>query len=125
MKKNVAIIGASANREKLGNKAVRAFRLAGNEVFPINLNEKIIEGVKVYQKISDVPEKIDIVSMYVKPEIGLTLAPGIIEKGVKEVYINPGAGSEALVGYLEDRGVVVHQECSIRALGMNVAQFTA
>ncbi|MFC1687359.1 CoA-binding protein [Patescibacteria group bacterium] len=125
MKKNVAIIGASANREKFGNKAARAFRLAGYEVYPVNPHENTIEGLKVYPKISDIPEKIDIVSMYVKPEIGLTIAPEIIEKGVKEVYINPGAGNEALVGYLEERDVVVHQECSIRALGMNIAQFTA
>lgn len=44
---NVAIIGASSDRSKFGNKAVRAYAAAGHKVFPVSLKEKEIEGMRV------------------------------------------------------------------------------
>lgn len=52
---NVAVIGASRDREKFGNKAVRAYSAHGHRVFPINLHEKEIEGLPTLRSILDVP----------------------------------------------------------------------
>ncbi|HCM68565.1 MAG: hypothetical protein A2898_04525 [Candidatus Kerfeldbacteria bacterium RIFCSPLOWO2_01_FULL_48_11] len=124
MTKTAAIIGASADRSKFGNKAVRAFRLAGYEVYPVNLHEQFIEGLKAYKSLNEIPGTVDVASVYVRSDVGLTIAPQIIDKGVKEVFLNPGTASEPLLTYLEERGVRVRQECSITAQGFRPVDFT-
>ena len=65
MQKTVAVIGASANRAKFGNKALRAFERQGYTVIPINPNEPEVEGHKTYASVLDVPGTIDMATVYV------------------------------------------------------------
>ncbi len=68
----IAIIGASADRTKFGNKAVRAYMRRGYQVFPIHPLAGIIEGQLAHRSILDVPaESLDRVSLYLPPRIGL------------------------------------------------------
>lgn len=53
--KTVAIIGASNDPRKFGNKAVRAFLQQGFTVYPVNPNEAEVEGIEAYKSIRDVP----------------------------------------------------------------------
>src|SRR5689334_22595071 len=69
--KTVAIIGASSNRAKYGNKALRAFERQGYRVIPINPNEREVEGHRTYASVTDVLELIDMATVYVPPEIGV------------------------------------------------------
>src|SRR5213592_4687067 len=92
----VAIIGASSNRQKYGNKALRSYQAQGHEVIPINPNEPEVEGLKAYPKVSDVPGEVDRVLLYVPPQIGVKALDDIATKKVAEVYVNPGADSEEL-----------------------------
>ena len=69
----IAIIGASNNKEKYGNKAVRAYKKQGHSVYPVNPKEKTIEGLRVYKLILDIPDEIERASIYLPPEIGITL----------------------------------------------------
>ncbi|MGH9657189.1 MAG: CoA-binding protein, partial [Bryobacteraceae bacterium] len=57
--KTVAVVGASSDRAKFGNKALRAFRAEGYTVIPINPNEREIEGLATYASVLDVPVAID------------------------------------------------------------------
>ena len=57
--KTVAVVGASSDRRKFGNRAFRAFRDEGYKVIPINPNEAAVEGVSTYPSVMEVPEKID------------------------------------------------------------------
>lgn len=111
----IAVIGASSNREKYGNRAIHAWREAGWTVIPINPNEAEIEGLAAYPKIADVPGEVDVATMYVPAPLGLKIADAIIGKGVREVYLNPGAGSPELRDKLEAAGIEVHEACSIIA----------
>src|SRR5581483_2656664 len=90
----VAVVGASSDRRKFGNKAVRAFTDAGHKVIPINPNEPEVEGVRTYASVTDVPDAIDMATVYVPPEIGITLLEGFEQKRIGEVWINPGAESD-------------------------------
>ena len=76
MKKVVAVVGASSNRQKFGNKAVRAFLAEGHTVVPINPNESEVEGLRTYASVRDVPQAIDMATVYVQPEIALGLLLG-------------------------------------------------
>ena len=65
--KTVAIIGASSNRQKFGNKALRAFAQQGFTVIPINPHETEIEGYRTFASVLDVPGPIDMATVYVRP----------------------------------------------------------
>lgn len=111
----IAVIGASSNPQKYGNRAIHAWREAGWTVIPINPNEAEIEGLTAYPKLADVPGEVQVATMYVPAPLGLKIADGIIAKGVREVYLNPGAESPELRAKLEAAGIEVHEACSIIA----------
>src|SRR5947207_10184834 len=95
--KTVAIIGASANPRKFGNRAVRAFRRQGYTVIPINPHEPMVEGLKTYASVLDVPGHIDMATFYVPPAIGQKVMPEVAEKRIPEVWLNPGSESDDLI----------------------------
>ena len=97
MVKTVAIIGASSDRSKYGNKAVRAFVHQGHTVLPINRKEAEVEGLRAYASVLDVPGTIDMATFYVAPAVGLKIIEEVAEKGIREVWLNPGAASPELV----------------------------
>ena len=65
-------------------------------MIPINPNEAAVEGIATYPSVMEVPETIDMATVYVPPEIGITLLEGLERKQIAEIWINPGAESAAL-----------------------------
>lgn len=118
----VAIIGASSDRNKYGNKAVRAFVRKGFKVFPVNPNETEVEGQKAYARVGDIPVALNRVSVYVPPAVGLKLLPEIAAKGCDELWLNPGADSDEVVTEAERLGLKVVQDCSIVGIGLSPSQ---
>jgi hypothetical protein len=119
MAKVVAVIGASSNRNKFGNRAVRAFRQQGYTVVPINPHEAEIEGLKSYASVLDVPGAVDMASFYLPPEIGLQVIDEVARKGIPEVWLNPGAESDALIDRAKSLHIQPIVACSIVAIGEN------
>jgi predicted CoA-binding protein len=117
MTRRVAVIGASNDRRKYGNKAVRAFRAQGYTVYPINPHEVAVEGVPAYPTIIDVPDAVEMATMYVPPEIGMTVIEDLARKGVKEVWFNPGSESPELVARASALGLQAIEACSISSIG--------
>jgi uncharacterized protein len=121
--KTVAIIGASSDRSKFGNKAVRAFREQGYQVYPVNPKEAEIEGLLVYKTIADVPMRPEMVSVYVPPPVLLKLLPEIARKGCDELWLNPGTESDEVLAEAERLGLNTIQACSIIAIGTSPSKF--
>src|SRR6185295_7712278 len=119
MAKVVAVVGASSNRRKFGNRALRAFRQQGYTVVPINPHETEVEGLKAYASVLDVPGTIDMVSLYVPPDIGEQVIGEIAQKGIAEVWLNPGAESDALIARARALQIQPIVACSIVAIGEN------
>jgi hypothetical protein len=119
MPKVVAVIGASNNRNKFGNRALRAFRQQGYTVVPINRHEADVEGLKSYASVLDVPGAIDMASFYLPPEIGLQVIDEVARKGIPEVWLNPGAESDALIARARTLHIQPIVACSIVAIGEN------
>ena len=118
----VAVIGASNNRNKFGNRAVRAYRQQGHTVVPINPHEAEVEGLKAYASVLDVPGTIDMASFYVPPEIGEQVIGEVAAKGIAEVWLNPGAESDALIARARALQIQPIVACSIVAIGQNPYQ---
>jgi predicted CoA-binding protein len=119
MAKVVAVIGASSNRSKFGNRAVRAYQQQGYTVVPINPHEAEVEGLKAYASVLDVPGPIDMASVYLPPDIGEQVIAEIAQKGIPEVWLNPGADSDELVARAKALGIQPIIACSIVAIGEN------
>lgn len=120
--KTVAIIGASNDRSKFGNKAVRAFLQQGYEVFPVNPKEATIEGLPAFEGIADVPVRPNRVSVYLPPSVLLKVLPAIAAKGCDELWLNPGTESDAVLAEAERLGLNVIQACSIVGVGISPTQ---
>ena len=120
--KTVAIIGASSNRNKFGNKAVRAFAQQGYTVYPINPHESEIEGLQAFKTISDVPVRPQMVSVYVPPPVLLKILPQIASRGCDELWLNPGAESDEVLAEANRLGLNVIQACSIVGVGVSPSQ---
>jgi hypothetical protein len=114
----VMIIGASNDRAKFGNKAVRAYRRQKHDVFPVNPHEEKIEGLTSYHSVADVPGPIDRALFYVPPETGIDIVDDLVTRGdVSEVWLNPGAESTRLIEKAQRLGVEPIQACSIIDIG--------
>ncbi len=117
---SVAILGASSDRAKYGNKSVRAHQQQGYDVFPVNPKGGLIEGLIVYRTLAEVPlEKLDRISVYLPPAIVLGLLDEIAAKGCGELWLNPGSESPEVVARAEMLGLNVVQACSIVGVGMS------
>lgn len=119
--KTVAVIGASNIRAKYGNKAVRAFQRQGFTVYPVNPKEIEVEGLRAYASILDVPERPQIVSVYVVPPVLLKLLPAIADRGCDELWLNPGTESNEVLARAKALGLQPVQTCSILAIGESPA----
>jgi predicted CoA-binding protein len=117
--KVVAVIGASNNRRKFGNRAVRAFTRQGYTVVPIHPHEREVEGLTAYGSVLDVPGPIDMASFYVPPSIGEQVIEEVARKGIAEVWLNPGAESDTLVARARALSIQPIVACSIIAIGQD------
>ena len=120
---NVAILGASSERRKFGNKSVRAHVQAGYTVFPVNPKESVVEGITAYPSLADLPEAVERISVYLPPPVTLQLLPEIAAANAREVWFNPGAADDAVLAAAKRLGIPVHDACSIVDLGLSPSQF--
>ena len=120
--KTVAIIGASNDRRKFGNKAVRAYLQQGYTVYPVNLKETEIEGLRAFANIRQVPVRPDMISVYLPPETVLQVLPDIAARGCDELWLNPGTESDEVLAEAERLKLNVIQACSIVGVGKSPEQ---
>ncbi|HTM03780.1 MAG TPA: CoA-binding protein [Vicinamibacterales bacterium] len=123
MAKTVAVVGASSNRAKFGNKALRAFQAEGYTVIPINPNEREVEGIRTYASVLDVPGPIDMATVYVQPDVAMRLLDEFDRKGIAEVWINPGAETDQMLAEKKKRKANLIFACSIVGVGRNPGEF--
>lgn len=121
--KNVAILGASGERRKFGNKSVRAHVAAGWNVFPVNPKESEVEGLTAYAALADIPEPVQRISVYLPPPVSLAKLPEIAAAGAKQVWFNPGAADAAVLAEARRLGIPAIDGCSIVDLGLSPSQF--
>ena len=121
--KTVAVIGASNDRNKFGNKALRAFRNNGYKVIPINPAENEVEGETAYGSVLDYDGTIDEATMYVNPRVGEKVLDDLAEKGIAKVWLNPGADGANVLARAKALGLNTVRTCSIIAIGDSPSRY--
>lgn len=113
----VAVIGASADRSKYGNKAVRAYRKRGWTVYPVNPRATEIEGLAAFASVDAILGPVDRVTLYLPPTAGVAVLESIAAKRPAEFFVNPGAESDELVVKARALGLDPILACSIVEIG--------
>ncbi len=121
--KVVAIIGASNDRRKFGNKALRAFRHQGYRVIPVNPNEKMVEGIAAVPSVVDIEGPVDMATVYVQPDVGVGVMEQVAAKRISEVWLNPGADDPDVVQKARSLGLEPILACSIIGIGESPSDY--
>ena len=117
----IAVVGASADRRKFGNKCVRAFAAAGWTVYPVHPTEPSVEGLPAFKSVADIPGGVEVVSVYLNPKVGAGVLPTFA--GANEVWLNPGAESAEVLARAKELGLNAIPACSIVGYGMDPHHF--
>ena len=99
---SIALIGASNDRSKYGNKIYRDLRNKGYNVTPINPKEEKIEGDRAYSSIEEMKELPDIANFVVPPPVAIKIAQNITNLGIKHLWFQPGSESKELEDWLKN-----------------------
>jgi hypothetical protein len=76
-----------------------------------------VEGLKAYTSVLDVGDPIDMATFYVPPAVGAQVITEVAQKGVREVWLNPGSESADLVARARALDIWPVLACSILGIG--------
>ncbi|MCS5661221.1 MAG: CoA-binding protein [Dehalococcoidia bacterium] len=97
----IALVGASNNRQKFGNRIYRDLRSKGYHVIPVNPKDRQIEGDRAYASIGIMEELPDIVNFVVPPPVAMKVAQEAVELGIEHLWFQPGSESDELETWLD------------------------
>lgn len=113
------VVGASTNRQKFGNKVLRCYLQNGKNAIPVNPNEAEIEGIPCVATISDLPANVVSISMITPPAVTAQLVPLALAKGIKNIWMQPGAEHAETVALCRERGIniIADGSCLLVVMG--------
>lgn len=117
------VVGASANRHKYGNKVLRCYLQHDRTAVPVNPNEAEIEGIPCAATINDLPADALSISMITPPDVTLKLVPLAVEKGIRNIWMQPGAEHPDAVALCREKGVNVIADGSCLLVVMGYHEF--
>ena len=102
-----AVVGASTNRDKYGNKVLRCYQQDGRSVVPVHPAERQIEGLDCVSSVSDLPDEVTSISVITPPKITEKVVEQAIAKGITNIWMQPGAESPIAVDLAQKNGINV------------------
>jgi predicted CoA-binding protein len=109
-----AVVGASRDRTKYGNRVFRSLQMAGYVVYPVNPKGGMLDGVEVYPTLADLPAKPDVVDVVVQPRVTEDIVREAHDLGLKRIWMQPGAESGEAIAFCREHGIeVVYHACAM------------
>jgi predicted CoA-binding protein len=117
--KAFGVAGASVDRAKYGNKVLRTYQQRGLEVVPIHPKEATIEGLATVPNVDGLPSGIEALSIVTPPAITEQVVQAAARRGIKHVWMQPGAESPAAIAAAQAAGmnVIADGTCLLVVLG--------
>src|SRR6185369_11254387 len=101
------VVGASVDRNKYGNRVLRCYQMHGRNVVPVNPSAAEIEGVKCVPSVSELPDSVTSISIITPPPVTEKVVEQAIARGIKNIWMQPGAESNAAIKKCVESGVNV------------------
>ncbi|PLY00799.1 MAG: CoA-binding protein [Desulfuromonas sp.] len=113
------VVGASSNRDKYGNKVLRCYLQNDRVAIPVNPRASSIEGIEAAASVADLPDGVDSISVITPPAITVQVVEEAIEKGIRHIWMQPGAESTEAIKLGEENGlnVIADGSCILVVLG--------
>jgi predicted CoA-binding protein len=113
------VIGASSDRNKYGNKVLRCYLQNIRTAIPVNPKASTIEGIETAASVAELPDGVDSISIITPPSITIKVVEEAIDRGIKNVWMQPGAESHEAIQLAEDNGlnVIADGSCVLVVLG--------
>ncbi|HAK47562.1 MAG TPA: CoA-binding protein [Spirochaeta sp.] len=105
--KNIAVAGVSKDLAKFGGKVFKNLKKRGYNVYPVNPKIEIFEGQKCFANIKDLPEDVELLVCVTPPSITEKLVKEAVDKGIKQIWLQPGAESQRAIELCEENEVSV------------------
>jgi predicted CoA-binding protein len=114
-----AVAGASQNRNKYGNKVLRAYMQANRKVFPIHPAADVVEGLDVYRDLASLPTAVHGLSIVTPPAVTESLIEQAADLDIQHIWLQPGAENPRAVQMADDAGInLIHSgPCLLVVLG--------
>src|SRR5467141_5098492 len=111
--KTIAVVGLSSNPMRPSYDVTEYMQAAGYRIIPVNPNERKVLGEKSYARLEDVPEKIDIVSVFRRAEDVPPVVESAVRIGAKVVWMQSGIENEEAAEKARAAGLVVIEDACI------------
>lgn len=113
------VVGASANREKYGNKVLRCYLQHKRKAIPVNPKEKIIEGVPCLASVGELPAEVGSLSIITPPRITERIVEEALARGIDNIWMQPGTESPQAVARAREASinVIANGSCLLEVLG--------
>lgn len=113
MNKNVAVLGATNDHTRYAYKSMRLLKVRGFNPIPVNPNEEKVIGLESYASLRDIPEPIDTISVYVRPDLSTKLKDDILAVKPRRIVMNPTTENPELERAAEEQGIEVIHACTL------------
>ena len=105
--RTIAVVGLSSNPMRPSNGVASFMRSKGYKIIPVNPNETEVFGLKAFQKLSSVTEKIDLVDIFRRSDEAGIIVDEAIKIGTKAVWLQEGVIDNKAAKRAEDAGLIV------------------
>lgn len=113
--RTIASVGLSSKPDRPSYGVCAFLKLKGYRIIPVNPNETQVLGETSYPDLASIPEKVDVVQIFRKPEAVPAIVEDAIRIGAKVVWMQDGAGNPDAAKRAEDAGLVaVVDDCMLR-----------
>jgi uncharacterized protein len=112
--KNIAVVGLSEDPSKTSYQIAQAMQSKGYRIIPVNPNAKTVLGETSYPSLKDVPEPIDIVNVFRRPEHTPPIAEEAVKAGAKVLWLQLGIANDDAARIAEEGGLKVIMDRCIK-----------
>src|SRR6266487_2366687 len=105
--KTIAMVGLSSNPDRSSHGVAARLQAGGYRIIPVNPNETEVLGEKAYPDLASVPEKIDVVDVFRRPEHTPAIATAAVARGARALWLQSGVVNNEAARIAREGGLIV------------------
>ncbi len=102
----IAVVGLSGDESKPSNVVARYLKNKGFRIIPVNPGQERILGEKTYKSLSEIPEKVDVVDIFMKADRVVPIVEEALKLQPKAIWLQLGIRSDEAKRLADERGIM-------------------